>query len=327
MNPRINQLVRSLLAKDTLEQCSLPELQQFAERHPYFGAAQLLLTKKMQTDSPDRYNEQLQKTLLFFHNPIWVEHLLNDTGNAEVIKIKKDEAVTDRIVIAVPEPVTEVIPSAETAEVLTNDELSQQTETGSTVIPDVLGTVKEDIPLSTAAAVNAEVEPQQSDVETREFVEAADDAIPPGSTEVEVPLNIPALKIEAVNSTKDELVFEPYHTVDYFASQGIKFKEEEKPADKFGQQLKSFTEWLKTLKKVQPSEIAATTGPALEKKVEELAEVSITDREVVTETMAGVWEKQGNLAKAIEVYSKLSLLEPSKSTYFAAKIEDLKKQS
>jgi len=42
--------------------------------------------------------------------------------------------------------------------------------------------------------------------------------------------------------------------------------------------------------------------------------------------MAEVWEKQGNAAKAIEVYTKLSLLDPSKSLYFAAKIEDLKKK-
>lgn len=327
MNPRINQLVRSLLAKDSLEQCSLPELQQFAERHPYFGAAQLLLTKKMQTGNPDRYNEQLQKTLLYFHNPIWVEHLLNDTGHAEVVKSKKEDAPAVSMVVTVPEPVTELIPLSETVEVPINEELPQQTAAMSTVIPDVPETVTENIPESPAATFIAEEEPQQPVEVTREFVETADDGIPPVSTEEEVPLDIPALKIDAIDNTKNEMVFEPYHTVDYFASQGIKFKEEEKPADKFGQQLKSFTEWLKTLKKVPVNVIATTTGPALEKKVEELAEVSITDREVVTETMAGVWEKQGNMDKAIEVYSKLSLLEPSKSTYFAAKIEDLKKHS
>ena len=40
--------------------------------------------------------------------------------------------------------------------------------------------------------------------------------------------------------------------------------------------------------------------------------------------MAEVWEKQGNPEKAIDIYNKLSLLEPSKSTYFAAKIEEIK---
>ena len=122
-----------------------------------------------------------------------------------------------------------------------------------------------------------------------------------------------------------ELTFEPYHTVDYFASQGIKFKEEEKPKDKFGQQLKSFTEWLKTMKRLPAQEIVKEVDAGAEKKVEQLAEHSIEDREVITEAMADVWEKQGNISKAIDIYNKLSLLNPSKSSYFAAKIEQLKK--
>ena len=124
---------------------------------------------------------------------------------------------------------------------------------------------------------------------------------------------------------KSELTFEPFHTVDYFASQGIKFKEEEKPKDKLGQQLKSFTEWLKTLKRLPVTEISKEEDNNNEQKVEQLAEHSLKDREVVTEAMAEVWEKQSNRHKAIEIYNKLSLLDPSKSSYFATKIEQLKK--
>jgi hypothetical protein len=138
-----------------------------------------------------------------------------------------------------------------------------------------------------------------------------------------IPVPVP---VEAVNPAND-LVFEPYHTVDYFASQGIKFKEEERPTDEFGKQLKSFTDWLKTLKRLPATELAKNVTPQSENKVEELAGQSITDREVLTESMAEVWEKQGNTLKAIEIYRKLSLLEPAKSAYFAAKIEGLKKKN
>ncbi len=123
---------------------------------------------------------------------------------------------------------------------------------------------------------------------------------------------------------KDELVFEPFHTVDYFASQGIRFKADEKPVDKFGQQLKSFTEWLKTLKKISDAVPAAIESVNPDLKVEQLAEHSIADREVVTEAMAEVWLKQGNTEQAAAVYRKLSLLNPSKSSYFAGLIEKLK---
>jgi len=137
---------------------------------------------------------------------------------------------------------------------------------------------------------------------------------------------LPEFKIEPIDPSKAELKFEPYHTIDYFASQGIKYKEEEKPKDKFSQQLKSFTEWLKVLKQAPVSAIVQNIPANSEQKVEQLAGQSLEDREVVTETMAEVWAKQGNKAKAIEIYNKLSLLDPSKSPYFAAKIEELKKQ-
>lgn len=105
------------------------------------------------------------------------------------------------------------------------------------------------------------------------------------------------MKIEAIDPATAELTFEPFHTVDYFASQGIKFKEEEKPVDKFGQQLKSFTDWLKAMKRLPVTEITKTVEASSEKKVAQLAEHSITEREVVTETMAEVWEKQEMLLK------------------------------
>lgn len=248
MNVQINQLVKSLLKKDNLEQCTLEELEQFAERHPYFGAAQLLLTKKLQEEKSERYDEQLQKTFLFFNNPLWVQHLLNETGNAEIII--KEVALTE--------------------------------------------TIQEEDPL-------------------------------------ERELSLPEIQIETVKEEKNEkdqdLFFEPFHTVDYFASQGIKIRAEEKPADKFSTQLRSFTDWLKTMKRVPVSELAKNIPSVLEKKVEQLAEHSLDEKEVVTETMAEVWEKQGNREKAIGIYSKLSLQDPSKSAYFAAKIEELKKKN
>jgi hypothetical protein len=138
-------------------------------------------------------------------------------------------------------------------------------------------------------------------------------------------IKIPGFK-EEIRATPDEsqLTFEPYHTVDYFASQGIKFKDDGRPKDRFSEQLRSFTEWLKTMKRVTAADVAAGIPVTEEKKVEQMAEQSIADRQVVTEAMAEVWEKQGDTLKAKQIYQKLSLLDPAKSSYFAAKIEHLK---
>ena len=118
------------------------------------------------------------------------------------------------------------------------------------------------------------------------------------------------------------LVFEPLHTTDYFASQGIRLSEQQTGNDRLGKQLKSFTEWLKTMKKVKPEVLAdqSESDPA----VDQLAEISNKKTEVITEAMAELFIQQGNRALAIDIYNKLSLQNPAKKPYFAEKINHLK---
>ncbi|HMH32039.1 MAG TPA: hypothetical protein VK543_03360 [Puia sp.] len=122
----------------------------------------------------------------------------------------------------------------------------------------------------------------------------------------------------------EELKFEPYHTIDYFASLGIKFIQEENPTDKFGKQLKSFTAWLKTMKRSSTSLLDTEMNAMTEATIQDIAEHSIEEKEVITEAMAEVLALQGKMDKAIELYHKLSLLNPSKSAYFAGRIEHFK---
>ncbi len=136
--------------------------------------------------------------------------------------------------------------------------------------------------------------------------------------------SVPTVVIEKTEATEQPLVFEPYYTVDYFASQGIKNVIEEKPKDRFSQQLKSFTDWLKTIRQMPPQQIAAMTDSGSEEKVVQLATHSLEEKAVETEAMAEVWIKQGHPEKAADIYRKLSLLDPSKSSYFAVLIEKLK---
>ena len=123
----------------------------------------------------------------------------------------------------------------------------------------------------------------------------------------------------------EELAFEPLHTVDYFASQGIKIKEEQLTNDKLGKQVKSFTNWLKTMKKLHPGKLPEQ-NEVIERIIQSSAEQSNADAEILTEAMAEVLIKQDKKEKAMEMYQKLSLMNPSKSAYFAAKIESLKNQ-
>lgn len=111
--------------------------------------------------------------------------------------------------------------------------------------------------------------------------------------------------------------FEPYHTIDYFASQGIKV--DIKTDDRLGKQLKSFTSWLKSMKRLPMTEEIVTDA-----QKDQPQDKSLEETNVITEAMAAVLLKQGKKDQAIAIFRKLSLLHPEKSRYFAAQIEQIK---
>ncbi len=286
MNLTVDEITKSITGKHSLYECGADELKQLANQYPFFGPAKFLLAKKLREEKSPLLEDHIRKASLYFQNPVWFDHLLNDTGSA----IENHFAQKN----------TEV-------------------ELGRSATFEKENFEQPVLHQSSAAQVQEEPQSAKAGIEG----DFDDEETSPADDEPTVAL--PPFKFEPIaDPSKAELTFEPYHTIDYFASQGIKAKEDEKSEDKFGRQLKSFTEWLKILKKTPVSEIGGSVNPVEEQKVEKLAETSINDREVVTEAMAEVWEKQGNATKASEVYRKLSLLNPSKSSYFAAKIEQLK---
>lgn len=116
---------------------------------------------------------------------------------------------------------------------------------------------------------------------------------------------------------------EPLHTVDYFLSQGIKVTDDTMSNDKLGTQLKSFTDWLKSMKKLHVQKLEPQSENT-DKIIQSIAEHSNEAAGVETEAMAEVLIRQGKRLQALEIYQKLSLKNPAESAYFAAKIQSLK---
>ncbi len=220
-----NQIVESVFQKNNISEFSVEELSQLNNQFPFFATTHFLLAKKLKETESNAFENQLQKTSLFFQNTEWLHFLL-----------------------------------------------STKTE-----------------------------------------------------TQVETKTSTPFIKIAEQEINESDLIFEPYHSIDYFASQGIKYQPENKPTDRFSQQLKSFTGWLKSLKENPIQNIPQATESESEKNVIQLAGQSIFNSNVTTEAMAEVWIKQNDPEKAIAVYKKLSLLDPAKSTYFANLIDNLKR--
>ena len=53
---------------------------------------------------------------------------------------------------------------------------------------------------------------------------------------------------------------------------------------------------------------------------------AVRKKEIVTEAMAEIWEKQGRFDIAAQIYAKLMLQHPEKTPYFAARLNDLKEK-
>ncbi|MBK7097750.1 MAG: hypothetical protein IPH58_04595 [Sphingobacteriales bacterium] len=258
MQHLLNDIANSFLSK-SFSDCSLEDVKSLCDRYPYSSSAQILFAQKLkETGSPD-YEDQWQKTLLYFDNPLLINYLFT---------------------------IKPAVPHAETKK--SEEKIEDQVE-------DLQVIEKEKVIDSTA------------EISEKEEVK------------------IPQLKIEPIDPAINELTFTPYYTLDYFASQGIKLCEEQRGNDRFGKQLMSFTAWLKQMRRLPEAEAYATYTLKVDRKVVNMAEKSVSGENAITEAMAQVWVKQKEISKAIEVFQKLSLLNPAKSAYFAAKMDYLKK--
>lgn len=163
-------------------------------------------------------------------------------------------------------------------------------------------------------------------------IEANGEIVEIENSKIELPnnLGIAAVKEEwdkPLDEVKDALLpfeTEPYYTIDYFASQGIQFDFSKHPHDKLTTKMLKFTDWLKKMKGIKPENMDFEEDDELNKTIQHIAYNSNVSKEIVTETMAEVFAKQGKTDKAIQLYIKLSFLIPNKSSYFASKIQELK---
>lgn len=301
----MNVIASAVWGKSSPKECDMQDIKKLVQDHPYFAPAQFLLLQQLKEQGGEAYLAQAQKAVLYYHDPMEFEYFIN--AHRFETELLLEEPAT-----GAPEGGAEVW-EKEKRDVKENTEreiAALKEESGETHNPPE---ESQNIP---PLVVMAPTHTTTSAIAAEKAVLPEEEQFPKQEESSLQPAGGPA--------TNDVIAFEPYHTVDYFASQGIKLQQEEVPKDKFGKQLKSFTDWLKTMKRL-PGQPALTPADAsAEQNVQHMAEGSVHNPDVATEAMAEVWLKQGNSAKAIEVYEKLKLHNPAKSAYFAAKIENLK---
>lgn len=268
---------------------------ELVSRFPYFATGHLLKAWKYEDESSK------QKAALYFNSSLWLSWLL-ENDHQILPGLSAETTVTST------EPVVPETPSAisETTEVEPEDSVPEE--------PD--------------EAMEIKAEPEVFVGEKQWEEKQDDEAISPDILAQEKE-NLSRLLEEQLNTFKAPVdptgkdpVASPFFTIDFFASQGIKLSGV--TTDHLEGKVKKFTEWLSLLKTKNPNPTDLGTDPQTERIIESIAQSSNHTQEVVTETMAEVLVKQGKNQKAIQLYEKLSFLNPSKSAYFAAKIKELK---
>ena len=316
MVEQIQILVQQIFGKISIDELELDEIRNFTTRYPYFAPGQFLLLEKLKRSSDPGYGPQLQKSVLYYNDPLgfdfFIENKLHALTEEPAWLNTKPQELTQM------EPELSIEPVTDIKEVIESDSLTEPEELlheiAATEPQEEIILQEETIPQETEADVEV-----QGDEETEPGLTNGHEVLTTEKNEHQ-DAEMPALKI---NEPSQELTFEPFHTVDYFASQGIKLNSDDQPRDKFGKQLKSFTEWLKTMKRSSGPSADRLQAVVVDQKVESMAQKSINEQEVLTEAMAEVWLKQGNKAKAIEIYEKLGLTNPDKYSYFAGLIENI----
>lgn len=347
----LQHILQAVFRKESLDEVSVEELEHVTAEHPLFAPLHFLLARKYKLTGHELYEKQIRKTALHFHNPLWLHYQLAESlsnGHAAERYENADTVIT----APAPEPapvagdtshdmIEEMVVKQELViPAATNEEARPRTEqqhvsdhaaTDDAHVGEMYHTNagSEALKIEESAAkeeLRAENDHHDSGAEFQKDTVSA----PPADPQPEVKHPIPQHPLFSKGSDEEteesKITFEPFHTVDYFASQGIKVNQEVRSDDRLGKQMKSFTEWLKTMRKLPEASVEAELNKINDREIESIAAHSLEEKEVVTEAMAEVYAKQGMHAEARAVYEKLSLRIPAKSAYFAAKIEALKNQ-
>ncbi len=295
--------LQKLTGRVSVSDMNIEAIEEMVKRYPYFSPAQYLFSLKLKREKHPLATPQAMKTALFFSNPYWLQYQLNSfkevppTTFVEVEPVESNSTITNT-----------TIPTIETVKTLMDNIGTLNTATNFDVIVDAnSGDYPQEAPVEYNSA-DAHKNNEDSKISSMLAGHLADFKKP-------VDLN---------DTLESDNLNEKLHTIDYFASQGIKIDLNELPKDKLTTKLLTFTDWLKVMRKSKQERINSPKNVELENAVAEIAQNSVELKEVLTETMAEVLVKQGQIDKAIQLFIKLSFSNPEKTAYFASKIQQLK---
>ncbi|MCR5014106.1 MAG: tetratricopeptide repeat-containing protein [Bacteroidales bacterium] len=293
------ELITYINRPDTLKGGAVQGMQALTEEFPYFSVGQCLLAIGFQNEGDERYEGQLRKAAVSIAN----------RNNLRLFSLlakrrQQPEAVEEPI-----EPVVETI------------EEPVETRVEETVEEAVEEAVETTQPATPGENFFRFIESKKAEEEEIEG------AVIPEKMFIIPEINLSSSQEEL--SAELALLEEKRKSLDELkaivASRLREIEEEKKQQQEEGEAPK------KKLSRKELIDKFIAENPSISKPKAEfynpisVAQNSIIDKgDIVSETLAKIYEKQGYFDKAISIYEKLSLNNPEKSVYFAAQIERIK---
>ena len=278
-----------------LDEFTLPEMELLIREFPYFQIAHILLAVNSKAINHIRYSGRLKMAAAHAGNRgLLRRHIENLSIKPADESVSSDEPTdTDvAIVPVIPDQKPEVIEVSPHTSSEFYEGIAPQPEEHTNAIPSDLSLivdekvtaepVLEDNSEKDDAGADTEVFPDELLLESLQYGQyRVEDALKSGDENVPVTQNTPAGIVD------EGLPDKTMEIIDRFIETGPRISKPRKdffnPADKARQS-------------------------------------TIDHEDIVSETLAKIYLQQGNAEKAINIYRKLSLNNPEKSTYFAAQI-------
>lgn len=282
------RLIHYINHTDRLNEASIFDLTLLADKYPYFQTAQLLRVKNLHNISPESIKPVLNFTATYVTNRKVLYYLLHPIASSNSISTAK--SVEKDIKDSLEENIS--------------DTLSQQVNISN-------DNTDAEIEFSTSFDVKKEY---GKNVELKEYVVRISEDGPelmeliPNKEEEKA--NIP---LETVAESTADLIT----LINKGSTVGLPIE-----SDHLSDNQKKHNELIENFITLNPKIVPVVSA----QKNKDVSEESVQENEhYLTDTLAQIYLKQGNYAKAIFAYEKLSLKFPEKSTYFADQIDEIKK--
>jgi hypothetical protein len=322
------------------------QLESLLKSFPWFQAGQMVYAYQLKQRSSAFYPAQLKRTAASAPDRAWLKEFLENLPKSQFTEEKEPEILPEEIIVeetTVTTSISEQIPDIQEdappmEEVVTdsgspeeNLEEIAETETAETI-------TEEDSPANQPSIEESdreENEPEESDDPLMDMLEKE---IMISAAQASLLIHDRSERRKESKQDKKEttesqqepeeadenstLTFHDWlRKVSRERSSGIAIDEEAKKAKREKEQhlIEEFI--ARTPDKIKPAAKTEFYSPV------NMAKQSLTEKEdIVTETLAKIYLRQGNYNKAIRIYESLSLRIPEKSVFFAAQIEKIKKE-